>query len=410
MLVLAAYLATGFQNPRSTIFHYNTARSLSSWGIGDSWDSLSSDNPDNFPSSSILNQDLALLAARELEERASFQSLSEEEQSLKEMIDNILGGNEKCSCDDSEGETRNVTFEDEMGREIAMLVRCNESPEDLLISEGRALPPLTDADRNDVTQLVSLQPAEDGGIVWEATPFFKDAVSQLFHKHSMFQMEGTDIDKNVKIMKPLQVAAWMKQALGPEEGRKNIGPHDKRVLHLISRYGKYGTGYLTDDDFQNLYLSTILGDGGGTKINSYERLQKFREKEILAVWRDLRNHKIESPVEVEHAQLVKDLELKHQHQSGMVVGNQLLKGNLVDECEIVEEGAETEWSTETASWTVTEKASGRTRKAKSSHELVELANDGETPLYIRDGEFGKFFYRCNLSSAPLTTSPFFTNS
>jgi hypothetical protein len=35
-----------------------------------------------------------------------------------------------------------ISMEDHMGGEIAMLVRCNESPDEMLIAEGRALAPL----------------------------------------------------------------------------------------------------------------------------------------------------------------------------------------------------------------------------------------------------------------------------
>jgi len=71
-------------------------------------------------------------------------------------------------------------FVDDMGREIAMLVRCNENPHHMLLSEGRAVAALTERERNDVRQLIELD--ENDGQQWKPTVFLKEAVSIMFQK------------------------------------------------------------------------------------------------------------------------------------------------------------------------------------------------------------------------------------
>lgn len=79
-----------------------------------------------------------------------------------------------------EGAWEGIDFEKEMGDEIALLIRCNEIPETLLIQEGRALAPLTESERDDPRQLLRVTappPLSTSSSTsldqWELTTFFE---------------------------------------------------------------------------------------------------------------------------------------------------------------------------------------------------------------------------------------------
>lgn len=322
------------------------------WSIADDWDDLSAENPLNSApdSSDIFNRDLAQIAAWKMDDyQGAMRDLSEEEIWLKSTIDAIVGEETIGGATDLD----QTSFEDDMGTEISLLVRCNDSPEQLLISQGRALPPLTDAERDDVSQLI--QVSKHGSL--EATPFLKESVKVMFGQHATAGNMG-----------PSRVAAWLKKSLGADESGA-IGPHDWRVTTVISRFGDYAAGYLTLPDFQDLYFDAVVGDK--FNLSSIKHLAQYRAKEIANVWRDLRNHGIVSPVEFERALLVQELEGQAHLDLSMGDSSSLV----MDECEILEEGGHVA-------------GTRKSHKAKSSHELVELAYDNETPLYMKDGEFG----------------------
>jgi hypothetical protein len=265
---------------------------------------------------------------------------------------------------------RTETFMDDMGREIAMLVRCNKSPEDLLIQEGRALPPLTEEQRNDVTQLVTIVRAgkqtttnTDG---WHMTDFFQEAVAAMFDAHAV----AVDDDNN-NVLDAAGVATWMQQSLGAQEPGP-IGRHNQRVCLTISTFSKYKTGYLDRDDFRRLYLAAVVGEGeSSTPV--WRQLQ-YRAFEITSVWRDLRNHGIVSPVETMRAELLEQIEAKYKTGPSSFDGD-----TFMDECEILEDS-------------IVDDLMGRAQRTRSSHEQVELSSDNMTPLFIRDGDFGTYMY------------------
>ena len=75
-------------------------------------------------------------------------------------------------------------FEEHMVNKIAMLVRCNESPQDMLVSAGRALKELMTEQNNNAAQLVQWTiMIDDNGETceqWDPTPFFMKAMLPSF--------------------------------------------------------------------------------------------------------------------------------------------------------------------------------------------------------------------------------------
>ena len=168
-----------------------------------------------------------------------------------------------------------------MDDEIAMLVRCNEQPDLLLIEEGRALPPLSIEEKNDVSQLVFWN-----GDAFEATAFLKTAVSNIFKEHAK-----SDVRDGVLSMDRECIASWMTKSLQEEEKGK-VSQHDIRVTRTMSDFSEYGSGRIVEENFQNLYLRCISGNlSNPTSISANRHLQlrtSFRD----AVWRDIRGTSI----------------------------------------------------------------------------------------------------------------------
>lgn len=144
---------------------------------------------------------------------------------------------------------------------------------------------------------------------------------------------------------------------------------------LISKYGTYGTGVLTEPEFMSLYLDTVVTALEGAKVF---RGKELSEAVISGVWNDLINHDIPSPAEAQRSLL--EEKMREKYGDGVVPQTSSIS-NLMDECEIIEMsemdhtnsgyGSEDDYKSET----------------KSSYEKVELALDGTTPKRIRDGDF-----------------------
>jgi hypothetical protein len=270
-----------------------------------------------------------------------------------------------------------------MGQQISMLVNCNKRPEDMLVQEGRALPPLSDEEKNDVSQLVSQ--SKDGD--YQPTEFFREAVTKMFMKHA--SSETNETGEQCAFLDAPGVARWMSTCIGSEEGDK-VSAHDRRVLTTIGKYAPYGTGRLREKDFQNLYLSAVTEFlEGNVKIAG--RQKKMQLPTVESVWRDIRNHRILSPLELERQSLADDIRAEHGSASPAET-EENGKGltNLLDECEIVE-WLEDSKASSFKSFTSdhSDSIDPGIRRKKSSHELVELASDDKTPLRMRDGDFGK---------------------
>mmetsp|Transcript_30335 Transcript_30335/g.63175 ORF Transcript_30335/g.63175 Transcript_30335/m.63175 type:complete len:782 (+) Transcript_30335:68-2413(+) len=197
--------------------------------------------------------------------------------------------------------------------EIAYMIRCNQSPQQLLISQGLALPELTDEVKykaeflleenqnmnmvrmNELTPSLPLQP--------KMTSYFENAVKIIFNSYSNHIEEEIVFDDELKdgvvcnnrytitnslnqhksemkkseskqFMNREAIAQWMTRCLSspfvPSEmseqdafswkqsrdsGLFSIGPYDPSVIAILSRYSQHhGSGRLTWDEFKELYL------------------------------------------------------------------------------------------------------------------------------------------------------------
>ena len=410
-VLLLGVVAEGFTFSKFSSDRFNVrvkSTEDSNWGIADDWSSLSSENPENsgIDGSTIFNQDLAINAARDIVYSTGGVDveMSEDDIWLRDAIDEIH--NEFSTLDPSvklydvgygrdgfESYTKTISYLDEMGEEIAMLVRCNERPEAMLVEGGRALPPLSNEEKNDVSQLLDII-AQDDGVVVEPTDFLRESVSSMFHEHARRNELGKNDDEGLLILDRPAVAKWMTKALKSEKNTRRVSAQDVRVLKTISEHCTYGTGYLSQEEFLNFYMTTIVGEKypstssfpAISKSDMFRRL-KLRQDLVDAVWRDIRNHGIFSPLEQERARIAREIRDKYGAATAAETQQKIdkqYKDSLMDECEIMEWDHRVEESQEISS------ARSHRRQAsgsKSSHKVVELASDGKTPLWVRDGKF-----------------------
>lgn len=367
------------------------AASKSSWGVGDNWSSLSNENPENTvpDTDEIFDEDLARQAAKRMEYTPDAAiKPSKEEEWISEAVDEVHNHGMFHSPDDPslydtgfESYTETVSFLDEMGQQISMLVNCNKRPEDLLIREGRALPPLSDEEKNDVKQLVT-QSKEDGE--YEMTNFFREAVGEMFRQHAKSEEKNENDKTPTFYLDATGVAAWMTLCLDDVKHGK-ITRHDRRVLTTMSTYATYGTGRLELADFERLYLTAIKEFLNGNTIKA-GRDKKMELPTVDSIWRDIRNHGILAPIEVERQRLADDIRKEYgaaSKEETKAKGKHI--DTLMDECEILEWIEGTKVSSFVSGSDGADEPDGK--RKKSSYEMVELASDGETPLRMKDGEF-----------------------
>jgi hypothetical protein len=344
------------------------------WSVTDDWNGLSGENPRNTAPDSreIFNQDMAWRSAVEMQKQHDSTddskpvvTPSKDDVWLQDAISQIVLEDDSDSDVNNDDSLSTDDFVESIGNEIAMLVRCNESPQDLLIQQGRALAPLSTEERNDPAQLVVFVDDDNS---WQATPFFQQAVATMFHKHSV-----DDHDHDEQVLDAPAVASWMTKSLN---GKKVVGPHDHRVTSTISLHGTFLKGYLTLGNFQDLYLKAVVGEISPTDgaVSSFRALRR-RATPIQAVWRDIRNNGILSPKEQERNILQEEINAKGELQIS-ALPDDMAVDMIMDECEILEETFEV--------------SQGTDREGTSSHELVELARDHKTPIWVRDGEFGMY--------------------
>ena len=424
-----------------------THSTKSSWSIVDDWNELSSENPHNamdggdfFPRTP--NEWWAEQQQQQQQQQstASQQELSQptdrpknsrgdkEDGWLKSALDSIQTSSVSTDAEDGWDGSLLVA---EMDSEIARLIRCNEVPQELLIQNGRALPPLTEEELYHVGQLVQPLSSALSNPEFQPTLFFQKAIATVFAEHAKQEQPTQAQDETVddrSFMDRASVAAWLQKSLkgkGSTATPQRIGPHDRRVLSILSQYGTYGSARLTLDGFQRLYMDALVGSepqdqrknkhhhthqhqhhhaqtdavigaapSSPQDVAALQKLSRVRHDAIRAVWRDLSNHGIVSPVQLERTILEAELKQKQQSSStqeemetsrlpsSSIPGGRNIDLMLFDECEIVDDDA--------VAW----KASSSKQHDKMSHELVELADDGETPLWIKDGEFGTYISRC----------------
>ncbi|CAJ1946446.1 unnamed protein product [Cylindrotheca closterium] len=349
-----------------------------SWSIADDWDSLSSSSQENsnFDSATIFNQHPADHAAKEFEAREDngVKEASGEDPWLTDVIEEIyhplptVQDNLYDTGFEEEDFGSAASSDEVMDQEIAMLVRCNEQPGDLLINEGRAIAPLTEEEKNDPFQLVQFSEQHK----FQPTEFLRRTISNMFDQHAT-----PDEQDGVPCMDRKGIAKWMTQSLSSDKNEGVVSAHDKRVVISLSQFSRYGSGRLEKEDFHKLYLSAILGDASKVDgVDSSKRYLQFRKSNIDAVWRDIRNHGILSPLEQERKLLTEQLQAKNPRNAATVNGE-----SVMDECEILD-----------FNWGATRNEESKWDKSHargdfSSHEGVEFARDKKTPLRIKDGEF-----------------------
>lgn len=366
------------------------------WGIGDNWDELWSTENDT-PIIELSNENFYDDRKKwgSLESSSSYEPTSEElliEDAVDAIHQNQNPSDPPLYDTASSFETflDSEEFLDEAGREISMLVRCNESPEALLIDQGRKLKPLSDSERYDATLLVTLNHSKCNGDDspqlcqhYTSTTFFNNSVDKMFHKYARPPKVTKETNKSLVVLDAQGISSWMSTCLDD-----NVGSHNKRVRAVISRYGTYGTGYLSSSEFHQLYLDAVLSglksqtdaQYFGAKRSAYGRV-KLNEPDISSVWRDLKKHGIFSPAEQEYNAKKAEIDSKLQRDAHRK------DTDIFDECEILDWGS---LGSGVSSGGIPQKKRDTSEKVpveRSSHKLVELANDNKTPNRLRDGEF-----------------------
>uniref|UniRef100_A0A7S4N167 Uncharacterized protein n=1 Tax=Odontella aurita TaxID=265563 RepID=A0A7S4N167_9STRA len=362
------------------------------WSAADDWASLSDDN-NPVDTSTIFNVDLARDAALEMgKSQVDDDARDPEDVFVFDAVDSIINpmpdGTDPPLYDTAssfENYVETQSFIDDAGKEIGLLVRCNESPEDLLVSEGRALPPLTDEERYDPAQLVNIS-IEKGQPVIEPTTFLSNAAAVMFQEHAVLQ-KGRD---DGPVLDAGAVAKWMSKSLN-----ESVGRHDKRVLSVISRYGLYGSGVLQEPEFESLYMDAVasgldrqmsavtLKGNGPKRQKAMMKQLRMDQPGIQSVWRDLSNHGISSPVEMKREKEETEIEQKYGKRASTADAGQ----TIMDECEIL---GWDEHDYSSTYFNIEDEGNDlATSKKKGSHVNVELSSDSMTPKRIRDGQFGE---------------------
>jgi len=320
--------------------------------------------------------------------------------------------------------------------EIAFMIRCNQSPQQLLVSQGRAMPELTDREKYNPEFLlertttssataaaVTASAGGDDPIILplqpKATEYLERAVDKMFNAHSI-----DDHANNEKVLDRKALSKWMTKCvsspLKPSESYV-IGPYDGSISATLSRYStSHGSGRLTLSEFRALYLEVTWsgyvhsiihrenadagGEGqqhhpiipssaarAGVLFAGKPNTEKMLKGATLSlVWRDLEAHEIFSPAEEERVSTMMEMERLRAETTMITTNNDPL---LLDECELFDDYEE-RLSHRVAHNDNDDDSLGTegawdflARKEKSSHESVEMARDGKTPKRIRDGQF-----------------------
>jgi len=425
--------------------------SSASWDISDDWTSLSSDvnaAARNFFASpggttGGTNVDVMEQAARILEEQEQVMSewdtttTADNEKSINdasavkgskddfvenavEIIASNMDYNEPGNSDQLYDTVATVKAKDtnREENEMAFMIRCNQSPDQFLISQGRAVPELTEEVKYASNFLLQELEAVDETTLPlqpKATVYLENAVETIFDACSILVKEEKVLDRKA-------ISAWMttciSSSLSDSPNNFRIGPHDQGVNAILGRYSQHhGSGQLTLPEFQALYLEVtwsgyihgLIKDkashGGvrsypipdatvGVLVEGRKNSEKMLKQASLAiVWRDLEAHGIFSPAEEEHVALLIEME-KLQATATAAAASSKNSQLLMDECELFEDYEDRlshslEFSDDNQNDILGEERAWEflKRKEKSSHELVEMAFDGKTPKRIRDGEF-----------------------
>jgi hypothetical protein len=385
-----------------------------SWSVADNWrvlsEALQSQDSEQFVHLSSHNSkgeyeelDHTTLAALRMQNYGMnpepANAATPEEEWMYDVIGQIVSDDPESESptdtSSSSGGLHTERFLDDMGREIAMLVRCNENPRQMLTEQGRFVPELSEAQRNDVQQLVTRSAASDSKeATWQATPFLKEAVKAMFQVHAVAvhaQAAGLESTETTMMLDSKALASWMSRCLQSE----TVGSHDKRVSQMLARHGR--RGFMSESDLVDFYVSTVCGSNKSGRPDSngpwttVQQLEQYRSPEIQAVWRDLRNHGLVSPAEFQRTMQMAAMEMTaHDADS---VDEFYASYNILDECEILEDHAGSPPSDVSLT---------TDRQGKSSHERLDLYRN--VPIWLRDGDFGT----CEAESKDLFALMFLT--
>ena len=282
--------------------------------------------------------------------------------------------------------------------EIALVVRCDRSPQGLLVEQGKALPELTVAMKYSPRHLLMSTISEnddddDKGMMLplkpKATPFLDNAIRRIFRTYSTGGIDDDIMDRDAIakwmttcISSPLPpppisttVTTTSSSSVVANMAIENIGPYDRDVSAVLSRYSqKFGSGRLTLSEFSDLYLEatwagyindiaqkriSLYDDDNIDDINETTRWCKFpspslgilhqdrkntegmilKLASLSIVWRDLEAHGIFSPAEEERVRTL--LEMERLHPSSTTDdsnrNNNNLHPSLMDECVLFDE-------------------------------------------------------------------------
>ena len=339
----------------------NSVNDNNDWGIGDDWSMLS--NQEQGRTSSHQNEmfDESFFyegvgyEPNPLNEISDFAAPDEH---IDDVIDSIFSLAYMDSsvplydtASDYDAYVKSDRYVDDGSKEISMLIRCNEEPEQLHVDSGRALQKPTNENMYNENFLID----KNSG---NPTQFFHDAVQQMFDTHSKV------IDKSlgIPVLDASGIAAWLAQSLS----NNKVSKFDSRVLFILTKYSTYGSGFLSIENFQCLYLDALMN-------NKLNKRPASNSPSISDIWRDFRAHGILSPIETEYLafQQKVDEEIQSSGNSQMLPNKD---NSFYDECEILDWGY---------------KANDENgRKRRSSHENVKLSKiDNKTPLHVKDGDF-----------------------
>jgi len=357
----------------------------SSWEIHDDWENLAEQqqNENNVDISSYF-QDPARDVARSIELEAEKQQeilgsleMSVEDEYVSNTIDDIYAVNPDPNGpalydtkESFDNYANSDNFMDDLGKEIGLLVRCNEVPDNMNVEEGRALPELKDEHKYDVQQLIvqkSLPIDKEDKSQYEATEFFSNAILEMFRSTSKFS-KGLKKGESLVLTKEA-AAKWMACCLG-----EAVGTYDRRVTATVAKFGT--AGVINQDQFTQLYMEAATSDmlDDQESLIRREKMKRLKlvQPNFMNVWRDLENHGFIPPIVVERQRMQDKIDLEINTKEMEV---STYSTNFMDECEILE-------------WGDNEHSSPRpSSRNKSSHELVELCTDNKTPKRLRDGDF-----------------------
>jgi ferredoxin len=362
----------------------SSSGSSDNWSAADDWTGLSAQENRPVDSQDLFQQDVLARAAMRMQDYETPPAeLSPEEEWLQTSLSHILSPTEEIQAVvqrevDRTGAAVMQSLEDE-GQEVARLVRCQEVPQDLLISQGRALAEMTWEEEYNVRQLVQWNATLEG---WGATSFLRASVQTIFEQHAT-TTPSTSADAPPRVWDALAVTTWMRQSL-----QESVGKHEPRVLKVLSKYGHQGK-MASSLGLEHLYVEALMGPPPRTARQQQplnftatqverelNRVLMDRSSDLSAVWRDLKRHGLVSPIQATRkAQLAA---LATTAETSRLVTHDAAP-SLLDECEIVEDSTPDGWYKDSqGDWQF---------HGKSSHERVELAQDKKTPLLLQDGDY-----------------------